>query len=121
MSVRSNGELEQYSEQTVDEALRDLAVLEVSLADEVAQLKSFHAPGERDIQQARYGGKALWWWRFKLLTWIHAREAYGDQAHDLLRGLRLALKQWDDADLLRFLKQLGRMGAQQQQRRGRTA
>lgn len=122
MSMRSSRQIEQSSEQVMDEALHDLATLEISLADEVALLKSVHAPGERNAQHERYGGKGLWWWRFKLLTWLHVRESRGDQAHDLLRGLRLALKQWDDAELLRFLKQLGRMGAERQpQRRGRSA
>jgi hypothetical protein len=108
MSLRTNHEVVKNKDQAVDEALRDLAVLEVCLADEVTQLKSVHAPGKRDGQYARYAGKALWWWRFKLLTWIHTREASGHHARDLLRGLRVALKQWNDADLLRFLKQLGR-------------
>lgn len=122
MSVRSNNEVEQSSQQIVDNAIGDLAVLEVSLADEVSQLNSIHAPRERYPEQLRYGGKALWWWRFKLLTWIHARESHGAEAHDLLCGLRLSLTQWDDAELLRFLQELGRMGAERQHhRRGRTA
>lgn len=121
MSVLSNGYIDQCSEQEVDDALRDLTTLELSLADEVAQLMSVHGPAEGK-EQERYGGKALWWWRFKLLTWIHAHESHGVGTRDLLRGLRLALKHWNEAELLRFLKQLGRMGEQRrQQRRGRSA
>lgn len=122
MSATRNNQIEQSDERVIDEVLHDLAVIEELLADEVARLNALHAPGKENAEQTRYGGKALWWWRFKLLTWIHAREACAEGADDLPRGLRLALKQWDDAELLRFLKQLGRMGAQrQQQSRGRSA
>ncbi len=122
MPVRSVHQDDHCSEQVVDGALRDLASLELSLAEEVAQLMSVRAPAERKKRKERYGGKPLWWWRFKLLTWIHGRGSHTDHAYDLLRGLRLALQQWDDAELLRFLKQLGRMGAQRhQQGRGRSA
>lgn len=122
MSALRNNQIEQSDEQVIEEALHDVAVIEELLADEVAQLSALHAPGKEKTEQMRYGGKALWWWRFKLLTWIHAREACSEDADDLPRGLRLALKQWDDAGLLRFLKQLGRIGGQrQQQSRGRSA
>ena len=115
---RQNGS----SEQVVDDTLQDLAIIEESLAYEVAALGSIHAPEKENENYACDGGKALRWWRFKLLTWIHTREACSDGADDLLGGLRLSLKQWDDAELLRFLKQLGRMGAcSQQQQRGRSA
>lgn len=122
MLAQSNRRKDWSGDEVVDGTLRILANLEESLAHEVTHLTAVHAPAQADVEQARYGGKALWWWRFKLLTWIHAREVCSGEADDLLRGLRLALKQWEDAELLRFLRHLGRMGAQrQQQRRGRTA
>lgn len=113
---------EQTHDQAIDDALGDVAILERSLADEVAQLEAVRAPGKEPPVQMRYGGKAIWWWRFKLMTWIHMREACSDSADDLLRGLRLSLKQWSDVQLLQFLKYLGRVSGQRQpQRRGRSA
>lgn len=122
MSALRNYRFDQSDEQVIDKTLGDMSAFEELLADEVAQLNAQHAPDKENAEQTRYGGKALWWWRFKLLTWIHAREACSEDADDLPRGLRLALKQWDDTELLQFLKQLGRLrGQRQQQSRGRSA
>lgn len=122
MPAHTNRPNDRGDEHVVDDTLRDLAIIEESLAYEVAQLMALHAPEKANAEQARYGGKPVWWWRFKLMMWTHAREVCPNEADDLLRGLRLSLKEWDDAELLRFLTQLGRVGAQrQQQRRGRSA
>lgn len=120
MLVKPNPQNTLSVEDEVTGVLRDLVDLEVSLGHEVDHLRSIHVPSDGSGQQTHYCGKPTWWWRFRLLTWIHTQEAGGSTAGDLLRGLRISLKQWDDAALLRFLKQIGRNGSlQQRQSRGR--
>lgn len=55
---------------------------------------------------AGWGGRPGWWWRVKLVEWAGGAAARRAHLHDDLRGLKLALRVWDDAEVLAFVKQL---------------
>lgn len=55
---------------------------------------------------AGWGGRPLWWWHVKLVEWAGGTSARRDYPHYELRGLRLSLRAWSDAELRTFLEGL---------------
>lgn len=85
------------------QAITELADLEVSLGLEMQRLQGLHAPKSsgRGIRQFR--GKDLWWWRFRLVEWAYSPQAEFAHPSDILAGLRLVLKDFSDQELIIFL------------------
>jgi hypothetical protein len=89
----------------VEVVLRQVADLEAALGVEVRRLSKVQAP-RNGPQMPQHLNRPLWWWRFKLICWAHARKTVSAHDSDLLRGLRVVLKDWDDGALLAFLRGL---------------
>ncbi len=94
---------------STDEAehlIAERADLEAHLTDEIARLCRMRAPRGGGTCRITYDVKPAWWWRYKMMTWAHRNESTGTHAGDLLRGLRMALRDWSNAELVQFLGEL---------------
>lgn len=90
----------------VEQVLRDLAELEASLAHEIHRLQALHAPHCKSRGIARFLGKDVWWWRFRLVDWAYSSETERAHPSDVLAGLRLILKDLSDHEIISFLSNL---------------
>ena len=79
--------------------------LEVLLSVEVERLSGVRAPSRSRPEGCCYRGRPLWWWRFKLMSWAHSAER-GANGREVLRGLRIVLRDWDESLFLSFLGDL---------------
>lgn len=86
--------------------LVELEGLEASLGIEVNRLSSVQAPPTGGETRRTFRERPLWWWRYRLIGWAHSRPIRAAHPGDILRGLRLVLKEWEDDTLYDFLSRL---------------
>jgi hypothetical protein len=89
----------------VEVVLQQVADLEAAVGVEVQRLSKVRAP-RNGPRMPQHLNQPLWWWRYKLICWAHARKTVNAHDGDLLRGLRAVLKDWDDGSLLEFFRGL---------------
>lgn len=86
--------------------LTELEGLEASLGVEVNRLSSVQAPPAGGETRRLFRDRPLWWWRYRLIGWAHSRPIRAAHPGDVLRGLCIVLKEWDDNTLYDFLSRL---------------